>query len=324
VRALNGWVSVRWPGPSAADPPYLALTLGLLPTPFGYELRELDADRVFLERSNVVQALFPSPFDLGAVVHGGWRFLRYAVAAVNGNPVNDLVAATQFQARDPDRSKDLLGRIGVDATVWRAARVAAGLSALWGTGFHAGTPGTKDMLVWRDADQNGIVSPSEIQAVGGRAGTPSQTFSRYAVGLDARVTAQLPRLGELAIYGELIWATNLDRGLVPSDPVDAGRALRQRGGYVAATLEVTRWAQVGIRWDRYNPDADAADQVGATVVPLDRSFTTLAALASVRLPPNARLVVQYDHNDNTLGRDAAGRPARLASDALTLRGQVRF
>jgi hypothetical protein len=324
VRVLNGWVSLQLPGPSAFDPPYVAVTVGLLPTPFGYELRELDADRVFLERSNVVNALFPSPFDLGVVVHGGWRFLRYAVAAVNGNPVNDLIAATQFQARDPDQSKDLLGRLGVDFGLFRYLRLQAGASALWGTGFHAGTPGTKDMLVWRDADQNGIVSPSEIQAVGGRAGTPSQTFSRYAVGADVRLTAEVPRLGQLAIYGEVIWATNLDRGLVPSDPVDAGRSLRQFGGYIATTLELTRWVQVGLRYDRYNPDADAADQVGATVVPLDRTFSTLAVLASVRLQPHARLVAQYDHNDNALGRDAAGRPARLAADALTFRAQVRF
>jgi hypothetical protein len=39
---------------------------------------------------------------------------------------------------------------------------------------------------------------------------------------------------------------------------------------------------------------------------------------------SARLVAQYDHRQNALGRDASGRPTTLADDSFILRAEVRF
>lgn len=323
VRLLAGYAGLRWPSRAPGAPPYLALTVGLQRIPFGYELREPARTRFFLERSNAVQALFPSAYDLGAVLQGGWRFLRYAVAAMNGQPLSDA-ATVQFQARDPNQSKDFLGRLGVDATIRRRVNVQTGFSALYGTGFHAGTPGTKDVLVWRDVNEDGIVSLPEIGVIAGVSGTPSESFDRWGIGGDLSVRVALPRVGELAIYGEVIWAANLDRGRLPSDPVAAGRTLRQLGGYVAATCELTRWAQVGVRYDYYSPDADAAEARGYVSVPRDVSVSAVTAGVAARWLPYGRLLVEYQHNDNALGRTPAGLPARLADDALTLRAQVQF
>jgi len=319
ARITNAEVSIQWPaGPSL--PPYLMGTFGLLRIPFGFEVQEKDYVRVFLERSNIIRALFPGEFDLGVRVQGGWRFLRYQIAALNGHPSGDK----QFALRDPAQSKDFLGRLGVDTRVVPRVGLQVGLSGLYGTGFHAGTPATKSTIFWNDANLDGQVDPTELMGVLGQPATPSQTFTRYAFGGDARVTCALPRLGELTLYGEVIWASNLDRGLIPADPVGAGRDLREFGWYLAVTQEVTRFALVGVRYDRYDPDADATDRAGARLVPRDQTFSTLAiALAGV-WPRYARFTLEWDHNTNALGRSPTGAPATLGGEMVTLRAQVTF
>jgi len=190
------------------------LAVGLVRIPFGLEVREWDPDRFFLERSNVSRALFPGNFDLGARAQVSWRFLRAQVAAMNGNPLGDA----SFPARDPNSAKDFVGRLGMDATVATKVHVTAGVSSLKGTGFHPGTPATKNVLVWNDQNEDGIVQLSEIQIIPGRAATPSRNFSRFAVGADSRIGLAIPRLGNSVLFGEVIWGSNLDRGLRPPIP----------------------------------------------------------------------------------------------------------
>src|SRR5262249_3522914 len=157
-----------------------------------------DVDRLFLERSTMERAFFPGEYDLGARLGGGWRFLRYTIAAMNGDPIGEKA----FPGRDPNQSKDVIGRLGLDLPVRRLG-VAGGLSAVWGTGFHAGTPATKDVLTWRDTNQDGAVQVNEISVIAGQAPTPSQNFTRWAIGGDLRFGVTLPVVGQLFVYGEL-------------------------------------------------------------------------------------------------------------------------
>jgi hypothetical protein len=125
------------------------------------------------------------------------------------------------------------------------------------------------------------------------------------------------------LRGEITRASNLDRGVVVADPVASSRDLREVGWYVGASQEITRWAQVGIRYDRYNPDSDATEREPFALVPVDRTFSTWSFMAAGRVP-FGRLVAQYDHRSNALGRDVAGRPTTLADDSFTLRAEARF
>ena len=319
ARLIGAEASVKWP---SARPglPYLQLTIGSFKTPFGYEVIQSDRERLFLERSNAERALFAGEYDLGIRLSGGWRFLRYAAAAMNGDPIGEKA----FPGRDPNESKDLVGRLGVDLRVGSLVGLAGGFSALWGSGFHKGSPSTKDQLVWRDTNENGVVDAGEIQAITGSQAVPSQSFSRYGIGGDLRLTFTLPALGELLFYGEIYWASNLDRALQPSDPVATGRDLRQLGWYAGVTLELTRWAQLGVRYDRYNPDADANDVRNGVQVIKDPSWSTLAATAAFRWRGYGRVIAEYDHNENALGRTVDGLPTSLGDDAFILRGQVDF
>jgi hypothetical protein len=294
--------------------------LGLVRIPFGLEVQEWDPDRFFLERSNVSRALFPGTFDLGGRGKASWRFLRAQFAVMNGNPLGDAT----FPARDPNAAKDFVGRLGIDAMVAGKVRICAGFSALKGKGFHPGTSATKDVLVWRDQNEDGIVELSEIQVITGRAATPSQNFSRFAVGADSRIGATLPRLGRLMMFGEVVWAANLDRALLPADPVASGRDLREFGWVAGVSQEFTARAALGIRYDFYNPDVDGFRQTPAAIVPKNMSFRTWTFALSWGGLGRNRLILEYQHNHNALAVAADGSPTTLAADTLSLRGQMVF
>jgi hypothetical protein len=319
VRPIEANVSARWPEHPDKRLPSLVATAGLMRIPFGLEVQELDWVRPFLERANVWQALFPGEFDLGVRLRAKYRFVDWGIAVMNGNPIGSKV----FPDLDPVHEKDLVGRVGVDVTIVPGVRLQAGVSADGGTGFHAGTPTTKDVVVWQDANGDGVVQPNEITVIPGSAATPSQTFRRFAIGGDARLAVAMPVLGELALRGEIVSASNMDRGLEVADPIAAGHDLREVGWALGATQEITRWVTIGARYDRYNADADANAQRGVALVPIDRTYSTLALMGMVRYG-NQRLLVEYDVNSNPLGVSAGGAPTTLADNALTVRAQLVF
>jgi uncharacterized coiled-coil protein SlyX len=298
--------------------PWLTASLGILKIPFGFEVEQSDRDRLFLERSNVVRALFPGEYDVGARLGGQWRFLRYAIAVQNGEPAGERT----FALRDPNQAKDIAARAGVVAPLGRL-ELAAGASVLTGRGFHAGTPATKDVLVWKDLNEDGVVGPNETQVIAGQAATPSASFDRFGVGADAALRIDLAPLGALTVYGELMVAGNLDRAVVLPDPIVLGRDLRELGYYAAAVYEPAAWWALGVRYDRYDPDADASDLRSGSLVPSSSTLSTLSITAALR-QAHGRLILEYDHNTNHSGRSASGAPTHLGDDAVTLRAEVQL
>ncbi|MBX3226755.1 MAG: hypothetical protein KIT84_38950 [Labilithrix sp.] len=351
VRPVNAEASFKWPPtrayartPWALDPtgttrpiggeitdvplteksdtqgPWFMVTAGLFRTPFGFEVQESERQRPFLERATVSNALFPQSFDLGLRIVGGYRAMRWSFAAMNGEPLG----ARAFPGRDPNESKDLVFRVGGTSDFFEWLKIEGGVSGLSGRGFHRGAPATADQIQWQDANNDRAVNTvGEIVVVPGAPSTPSQGFKRFAVGADLRASIAVPVLGALDLRAEIVRSSNLDRGFVVSDPIATTRDLRQTGYYLGVSQELTRYAVVGVRYDAYDPDADAREQEPFRVVPRDTSVTTWSFNATGRLGAG-RLIAQYDHRTNTLGRDAAGRPTTLADDSFTLRAEVRF
>lgn len=319
ARLLGAEVSAQIPS-RTGEISFVRGTLGLFKIPFGREVRQYDPERLFLERSQVVRALFPGEYDLGLQVQGGYRFLRYQLAVMNGEPSGEA----QFAARDPNQSKDLVGRIGVDATLWRTARLRLGFSGVYGEGFSPGRLAGKDVLAFRDDNDDGQVQLSEVLVLHGQAAVPSQNFSRDALGIDLEVAVQVPKLGALLLAFELIVARNLDRAAFPADPVASGRDLRELGYYVLFTQEITPYVSVGVRYDFYDPDADRQQQLGLLRIPVSAAFSTLASTLAVQHPRFGRLAIEYQNQRNALGRTAAGLPTTLGKDSVTLRAQVSF
>jgi hypothetical protein len=315
--AQVGWTYA--PGASPGDPPLVVVTAGLIPIPFGVDVPANVRTQPFLEQPAMSRALFPGNFDAGVMVAGRYGFARWSLAVMNGAPSGDA----QWRGKDPASSYDFVGRLGADIPGPRKLRVEAGVSALSGTGLHPGIPPTKDGIQWVDDNQNGRVDPTEIQIIPGSPGEPSQTFSRNALGADVQVHWCLCALGTGTAFFETALATNLDRGLVYSDPVAASRDLRQLGFTLGAVQDLGRYAQIGVRYDRYDADRDAMDREGVDLVNVHKIFSTLAIMASARWA-DARFTVEYDRERNPFGRGDDGAPTTLAADRVTLRAQVGF
>ena len=321
-RLLGAVVGWSLPGLEPRDPPLLTLTTGLILIPFGTEVPTNVRDKTFLELPTWATAMFPGSYDGGVSARGAFHAARWVVALMDGAPSGDA----QWKGRDPTASYDLIARLGgaIDLpTLAGRPAIDFGVSALTGTGLHPGTAPTKDQIQWVDEDGNGIVSITEIHVISGSPGSPSLTFKHSALGADAAVRWCLQELGRGTAFGELAIGTNLDRGVLYADPIQTLRNMRELGFTAGVLQDATPWAQVGVRYDRYDADRDAQQQDGVSVVRTHVVFSTLAVLAAARWG-TSKLILEYDHRHNPLGRDDTGAPATRADDRLALRAEAKF
>jgi len=302
-------------GATGSQPPLVMLTLGIMDIPFGYELLEPTRDRPFMERTLGGGALFPTDQDVGVRVSGGIDFFRYAVAIMNGEPVDN-----NGFPRDPNAAKDVIGRLGVDVKSGKLA-IGGGTSFATGKGFHAGPDAGKNQLVWRDNNQNGSFDDGEVAAVPAAGATPSQNYERWAIGLDAQAAVET-KLGRSKLYAEGFLAQNYDRGVLPADPIVAGVDVREAGAYAAFVQDVTRYGIVGFRAGFYDPNLDTSETRQGRLLPLSQTVWTLSPLAGFTLTGIAKLLFQYDFVLDNLGRDSRGVPADAKNNQATVRLQV--
>src|SRR6185295_20369479 len=102
---------------------------------------------------------------------------------------------------------------------------------------------------WKDANENGTIEPNELVALPAQAGTPSQIYSRWAVGGDLRVDVDTAS-GRTSVFGEMALGSNMDRGMFIADPVLTGIDARELGFSVGFTQEVMHYGVVGFRYDQ--------------------------------------------------------------------------
>ncbi|HEV8549442.1 MAG TPA: hypothetical protein VGQ57_10445 [Polyangiaceae bacterium] len=299
------------------QPPLVMLTLGIMDVPFGYELLESARERPFMERTLGSGALFPTDQDAGVRLSGGIDFFRYAVALMNGEPVDN-----NGFPRDPNAAKDVIGRLGVDVKTGSLS-IGGGSSFATGKGFHAGQDAGKNQVVWRDNNQNGTFDQGEVAAVPASGATPSKNFDRWAIGLDVEASIETA-LGRTKVYAEGFLAQNYDRGLVPADPVVTGVDVREAGAYLAALQEVTSYGLVGFRAGFYDPNADTTETRQGRLLPLSQTIWTLSPLVGFTLHGMAKLLFQYDVVIDKLGRDSRGVPADAKNNQATVRLQVQL
>jgi hypothetical protein len=310
--------SVKLPGSGDSTWPVVMGTMGLFRIPFGREVPQDDRYRLFMERSTAARALFPGEADLGARLSGGWHFIRYALAVMNGQPLG----SSAFAGLDPNHQKDILGRVGVEQSLDKVAFLG-GFSGLRGTGFHAGMAATKPGLQWNDSNENNQLTPDEIKGVPGVPASPSSSFTRLAFGADASLSVRFSSLIKTTLAAEFYLANDLDRAILPADPKGVVRRdFRELGYYVSLVQEYGRW-RLGARYDYYNPDQDSNKLLDINPVPTDASYSSLAVVAGCT-SSWGRLLVEYDHNRNHLGIDLKGLTTNLDDDAVLVRGEVSF
>jgi hypothetical protein len=300
-------------------PPMVKATVGMFDTPFGWELVESPRTRFFMERSTISRALWPAEPDIGARVSGALGWFRYAFAFVNGQPAG----LSNFALQDPNGSKDFVARVGGVVETTDRFEFQFGVSFLDGKGFHRGTDATKNGVVWKDANENGIIDLGELQPVPGVAATPSVNFDRWAVGADLRLRFKT-KLGWSMLFGELVFASNLDRALVVADPVLTGIDAREVGYVAGLVQEIGEHFVVGLRHDFYDPNADYLDRQAGRLVPQSQRIRNWSPMIGAVLPGRARLLFQYDAQRNYFARNEQGVPVNLAANTWTLRLQVEL
>ena len=297
--------------------PLASFTIGLFDNPFGREVLESPRERPFMERSFASRAFFPAEPDLGARIAGQVAWFRYAVAVVNGQPLGDR---TGFILQDPNSHKDVLGRVGVAVNARPNVRVSGGVSVLNGKGFHPGSDATKNVIVWKDIDENGQFGAGEFQAVPGTAAVASQNFERWLLGADLAVEFD-SSLGKSLIAGELSAGSNMDRNVFVADPVTTSVDQREVGYYIALVQEFRGGPIAGFRFDSYNPNSDFLDSRAGKLVPTSQTIKTFSPLVGFQVPHRARLVLEYDIIRDALARNAAGVPTDRKNNVWTLRLQ---
>jgi hypothetical protein len=309
--------SVMWRGDKPAPAaPLLRLTMGLFDVPFGYELVESPRTRFFMERSLASRDFFPSEPDLGIRISGEVGWLRYALAAVNGEP-NGVVNG--FPLQDPNQSKDLIAKVGANVES-DSLEISGDVSVLNGAGFVKGTDVTKNSVVWSDSmPADGSLRPSELSGIPALGATPSRNFKRWAVGADVKV-----RLRSLAgwtqLYGEVALASNIDRGQFVANPT-LTNDVRELGFYAGVVQQVTPFGVIGFRADYYDPNADVTDTQQGKIVPTNQRVVTYSPMIGGQIPGRVRLIFQYDFIRDHLARNALGVPTDLRNDTWTLRMQ---
>lgn len=322
VGVIRAHVSALLRGKEKDAPPLIAATVGLTAIPFGLEIQIGQEEFIFMERSTGSLALFPGSTDIGAVLSGGYGPLRYDIGVMNGTPIDER---TGTLLREPTRAPDFVGRLGVEVKPRESFELVAGLSYLSGKGFHSGQDATENGIQWVDINSDGVLQPgTELFAVPGQAATPSKTFQRWAVGADVAFAVYTKKGGATRVYGEIIMATNLDRGFLVADPIEAGADIREVQGYAAILQDVTRWGIVGFRYDYYDPNSDILDAQQGVLVPSSAKIQTFSPVGGLRWPGRARLLFQYDAVVDNLGRDASGRTTDLRNNRFTVRVQGEF
>ncbi len=300
------------------QPPLAQLTLGQFDLPFGFEMTYVPKVRWFMERSTASRALFPSEPDVGVRLSGGVGFARYSVAVTNGEPLDEK---SGFALQDPNSNKDITARLGAETKQSSKVVVAGGVSWNVGRGYHPGPDATKNSVQWQDTNESNTIDPGELFGVTGNVAKPAATFRRWGVAADLELLVQTS-LGASMLYGEVVVASDLDRGLFIADPIQTGDKLRELGYYLAFTQEITRYGVVGFRYDVYDPNSDILEKRAGKLLPSSQQITTYSPMLGLVLPDHARLIFQWDIVDDYLARDSRGVPVDFKNNAWTLRLQV--
>ena len=240
-------------------------TGGLFQVPFRMELEELSLFRPFIERTWAALNLFPTERDIG--VHAktfGWNDrLALDLGVINGQRLGEPRFVLQ---PDLNASKDYFATLSGK----KLGPMEASLSGYVGRGQ--------------------IVDTQLLRV---------KNFNRYALNVGTRFAKTLvPKLGETRLIGEILFGKNMDTGVVyafalppiPPTFADDVKGFGERGLYLRAEQELTRWGVAGFRYDTYTPDTSVSNN----------ARDTYTFMLGARFNKNLRLVNELAYAiDNT-------------------------
>jgi hypothetical protein len=280
-------------------PLHLRVSVGQFKYAFGYELQQGDPIREMPERARMIQQFFPGERDRGLKVQGKYKVLRFQVALVNGNGIQD---PTFKAGKDGNAWLDLVGRVGVDFQT-----IAGGVSGYYG-GSDVYNPSY-------NATTNPDTSPLSLKK-----------YSRVRVGGDVQGNLDVPTLGNLSLRGEIIYSRDKNQAYNGI----AAKACEDRiglGWSLIAAQSFGRLLGAVVRVDSYDPllqsslDSTACtstDGKSGTYVTAgtDRIITYGGGLL-LNVSPNFKGTLVYEHPTEQGAK-------KVDNDIVTAQLQARF
>ena len=267
------------------DDAKLTFGAGLFKVPFNFETPQADPDRPFIERSFMQRNMIPAEFDTGIHADFQWKKKVTVIASV----LNGRTIAEQDFAVIPDmnRAKDATLR-----AVYDFGHGNVGLSGYWGRGQ--------------------VVDAQKLRF---------KQFPRWAIGGEASLQHVFVKpLGNTAAYAEIVYAHNLDRGVVsaanlPKIPDDINADVTDKeelGGFVRVEQDLGRHFMLGGRWDWYSPDVNVAESGRHTV-----GFVFV-----VNMGKGLRTMLEYDHAMDTIHTTGAAPMKLIDTVSCVLQGRL--
>ena len=171
----------------------MKLSVGQFKYPFGYELLQSDAEREMPERATIEKFFFDGERDRGVRLQGSYNFFNFSVALVNGTVFDgskNLAAnkdPSPYGSADPNEFKDWVGRLGVDF-----GSIVGGVSGYYGKGLY-------------------IKPPTAATATTVAVDAKPDSRTKYRLGADVQGYIDVPRVGGLALKGEVIYGKDTAR-----------------------------------------------------------------------------------------------------------------
>jgi hypothetical protein len=157
-------------------------------------------------------------------------------------------------------------------------------------------------------------------------------FGRFAADLDLSFKHHVGRLGTFRAFGEIVYGTNMDRGVLspgnlPAIPADITQDVQNRdelGALIRVDQEFGRWLSLGARYDWYSPDVNLSND-GRHTIGVVAALRLLrdVQMWSERIVPRVQVMLEYDHAIDTI-RPAGPQGQTKEIDMLSLVLQGRL
>lgn len=217
LKDAEAWLIEPW------TPYKIALGVGQMKWPFGFEVPQSSSQREFPERTRAIRAFLSGERDRGARLAASFGVFQITAGVFDGNGV-DYDAAFGV---DNDRYKDVVGRAGVELE-----------------NFSGGVSGWVGQTVRFSEDEDlGVVD--------------RETFDRNRIGADAQLDLSLLPIGETALRAELIAGRTYFRGDSEAFGIPA------LGWYALLVQGIGERHAIAVRYDYFDPLAGTENEASS-------------------------------------------------------------
>lgn len=299
-----------------------ALTVGMFPRPFGFEVNVSSQDRETPERGRMSQILMRTERDLGAMVsfeprrkNHPLRHFKLDIGLFNGQ---GLTGPNEY-----DSYKDLIGRLSMKPyLITKKLSVSAGVSMLNGGLVQ----NTKYEYYTRERN-NG----AKYFAVDSSENNLYAKAPRRYQGADLQLKLE-HKWGHTELRGEYWWGTQTATanetetpGLLLSSPY----YIRKFDGAFFYFLQniINKKHQIGVKYDWYDPNTEVKGrEIGApdnNISTADIRYDTWSVGYNYYLNEHLKIFFWYDFINNEQTQ-ATGFTSNLRANIFTCRMQYRF